>query len=118
MFKAEMEGKYLSVVFDGTSRLGEVLAVVVRFISNWTIQQPLVRLQFLMKSMNDEEVARELISVLSVTLGVESHRLLAVMHDRASVNIYCCYEDCYHHVFHSVGCRAPESYAQHCWKKI
>ena len=66
-----------------TSRLGEVLAVVVCFVSDWTIQQRLVRLEFLMKSMTGEEVARELITV---TLGVESHRLLAAMRDRASVN--------------------------------
>ena len=84
--RAEIEGKYLSVIFDGTSRLGEVLAVVVRFISDWTIQQRLVRLEFLTKSMSGEEVARELISVLSVRLSVESHRLLAVMRDRASMN--------------------------------
>ena len=84
--RAELAGKYLSVIFDGTSRLGEVLAVVVRFISDWTVQQRLVRLEFLTKSMTDVETARELISVLSVTLSVESHRLLAAMRDRASVN--------------------------------
>ena len=33
-----------------------------------------------------EEVARELISVLSVTYGVRSSNLLASMRDRASVN--------------------------------
>ena len=60
--------------------------MVVCFVSDWTIQQRLVRLEFLTKSTNGEEVAREFISVLSVTLGVESHRLLAVMRDRASVN--------------------------------
>lgn len=42
----EIEGKFVSVVFDGTSRLGEVLAVVLRFISEWTIQQRLVHLEF------------------------------------------------------------------------
>ena len=31
-------------------------------------------------------MARKLISVLSVSLGVESNQLLAVMHDQASVN--------------------------------
>ena len=30
--KREISGKLLSLVFDGTSRLGEVLAVVVRYI--------------------------------------------------------------------------------------
>lgn len=45
-----------------------------------------MRLEFLQKSVNGEELARELIRILSVTLGVESSHLLAVMHDRASVN--------------------------------
>ena len=73
-------------MFDGTSRLGEVLAVVVRYIDGWEIQQRLVRLEFLTKSMSGEEVARELINVLSVTFGVQSNLLLAAMRDRASVN--------------------------------
>ncbi len=37
--KKELEGKSLAVTFDGTTRLGEVMAVVVRFISNWRIHQ-------------------------------------------------------------------------------
>lgn len=45
--KREISGKFLSLVFDGTSRLGEVLAVVVRYIDGWEIQQRLVRLEFL-----------------------------------------------------------------------
>ena len=69
-------------MFDGTSRLGEVLAV---YIDGWEIQQHLVRLEFLTKSMSGEKVAHELINILSVMLGVES-RLLATMRDRASVN--------------------------------
>ena len=72
-------------MFDGTSRLGEVLAVVVRYIDGWEIQQCLVRLEFLTKSISGEEVAQELINTLSVTLGVQSN-LLAAMRDRASVN--------------------------------
>ena len=36
--------------------------------------------------MNGEEVARELINVLSVNLGVQSHLLLGAMRDRGSVN--------------------------------
>jgi len=42
--------------------------MVVCFISTWTIQQSLVHLEFLMKSMSGEEVAH-LISVLFVTLS-------------------------------------------------
>lgn len=84
--REEVQGKCVSVIFVGTTQLGEVLAVVVRFISDWNIHQRLLRLKFLMKSMCGEELARELISVLSVTLGVESHRLLVAMRDGASVN--------------------------------
>ena len=84
--KEEISGKHLSLVFDGTSRLGEVLAVVIRYIDGWEIQQRLVRLEFLTKSMTGEEVVRELINVLSVTFGVQSNLLLAAMRDMASVN--------------------------------
>ena len=77
----------MSVVFDGTTRLGEAMAVVIRFIdSDWKIQQRLVRLMLLAKSLIGEEVARELIVVLSTTLGIGTQRLLAAMRDRAAVN--------------------------------
>ena len=84
--RKEIEGKFIAVIFDGTSRLGEVLAVVLCFISEWTIQQRLIRLQFLAKSMNGEEITRELINILSLTLGIQSHLVLVRMRDRASVN--------------------------------
>ena len=82
--RKEIEGKFIAVIFDGTSHLGEVLAVVLCFISEWTIQQRLVRLQLLVK--NGEEITRELINILSVTLGIQSHLVLAAIRDRASVN--------------------------------
>ena len=64
--KQEISSKYVSVIFDGTSRLGEALAVVLRFISDdWTIEQRLVRVQLLAKSLSGEEIAREIISILS-----------------------------------------------------
>ena len=38
--KAELKGRFLSVVFDGSTRLGEALAIVVRFLNDgWEIQQ-------------------------------------------------------------------------------
>ena len=85
--RGEISGKYLSVIFDGTSRLGEVLAIVLRYIDdNWIVQQRLIRMEMLSKSMTGEEIARELVSVLSVTYGVDSKFLLAAMRDGASVN--------------------------------
>ena len=67
--RTEIQDKCISVTYDGTTRQGEVLAVIVRFCVE--VVQRLVRLHVLQKSMNAEELARELISVLSVMLGVE-----------------------------------------------
>ena len=85
--KAEISGSKIAVIFDGTTRLGEALAIVVRFISNeWQIQQRLVRLQLLAKSLKGEELARELISVLARQYNVQNDNLLAAMRDGVSVN--------------------------------
>ena len=86
--KAEIVGLPVAVIFDGTSRLGVALAIILRFVdrSTLTIHQRLVRVQLLTKSMTGEEVARELLSVLSTEYGIASSNLLAAMRDRASVN--------------------------------
>ncbi len=94
--------------------LGEALVVVLRFIDGFVIKQRLVRFLTLAKSMTGEEIARELISVLSVEYGITSDRLLASMRDRASANgvairtIKVVYPDmidvgCYSHTIDLVG---------------
>ena len=53
--QGEISGKDVSVVFDGTTRLGEALTVVVRYVyTEWLITQRLVRLQMLVKSITGE----------------------------------------------------------------
>ena len=85
--KTEIGERPLSVIFDGTTRLGEALAIVVRFIDeSFAIQQRLVRLRLLVKSMTGEEIARELINVISAQYGIGSNKLVCVMHDRAACN--------------------------------
>ena len=111
--RKEITGKHLSTIFDGTSRLGEALAVVVRFVGEeWTLEQRLIRMQMLSKSLSGEEIARELVSVLSVTYGVRSDLLLAAMRDRASVNnlamqtvrvVYPSLVNCFSHTIDHVG---------------
>ena len=54
--KAEIEGRNVSIIFDGMTRLGEALAIIVRFVIEWKIEQR--RLQLLTKSMSGEEIAR------------------------------------------------------------
>jgi hypothetical protein len=61
----------VSIIFDGTSRVGEALAILLQFVdAEWCVQQRLVRVQMLAKSLSGEELARELISVLSVTYSI------------------------------------------------
>lgn len=72
--KSELSGRPVSVVFDGTTRLGETMAIVVRYIDeSFTIQQRLIRLQLLTKSMTGEEIARELINSLSAQYSISSN---------------------------------------------
>ena len=85
--KSELSGRPVSVVFDGTTRLGEALAIVVRYIDDsFTIQQRLIRLQLLAKSMAGEEIAREIINTLSTQYSISSNLVVAMMHDRAASN--------------------------------
>ena len=75
------------MIFDGTTRLGEAMAIVVRLISSdWQIQQQLIRFQLIAQSMSGEQVARELITTLSTQYSISSTSLLAAMHDQPSVN--------------------------------
>ena len=75
------------MIFDGTTRLGEALAVVVRFVSDdWELEQRLLRIQLLSKSLTGEEIASELIKILSVNYSIGPAHLIAAMRDRASVN--------------------------------
>ena len=77
--RSEIAGKKVSVVYDGTRCLSEALAIILRFVSK--IEQRLVRVQMLSKSLPGEEIARELISVLSVSFSIGSSDLLASMRD-------------------------------------
>ena len=86
--KAEIEGLPVAVISDGTPRLGEALVTILRFVDRLThkIHQRLVRMHLLTKSMTGEEVARELLSVLSTEYGVVSSNPLVAMRDHASAN--------------------------------
>ena len=62
--------------------------IVLRYVTNdWQIKQKVGRLMLLAKSMTGEEVARQIITVLSTEMGVPCHLVVTAMHDRASVNI-------------------------------
>ena len=89
--ESEMPGQVgmtrdLSTIFDGNTRQGEAIAVIVRFVdNNWNIQR-LARIDVCSKSVKANELAQVLNQYLSVDYGVRANSLLAAMRDGASVN--------------------------------
>ena len=86
--KEELKEKpFISVIFDGSTNLGEMLVVLVRLVDcNLEICPRLVRVHVLAKSLNARQLAREIITTLSTDLQYPSDRVLAVVRDGASVN--------------------------------
>ena len=77
----------VSVIFDGSTRQGEAIAIILRFINDdWMITQRLTRIDICSKSVNSEELARVLNEALCVEFGIKASSLLAAMRDGASVN--------------------------------
>ena len=68
----------VSVIFDGSTRLDEAIAIVVRFINDdWMITQRLMRIDICSKSVNSEELARVLNECLSVRRIWDQGKLFA-----------------------------------------
>ncbi len=85
--KTSITDRSVSVIYDGCTRLGEALVIVLRFLDDqWTIHQVLVRLKVLSKSLNGEGLAGELIHALSTSLQIKQAHVVAAMRDGASVN--------------------------------
>ena len=79
--------KQVSVIFDGTARLGEALAIIIRYVQdNFKPTQRLVRLEILAKAMKGEELAQRLMSCLAVEYKFGPSVVIGAMRDGASVN--------------------------------
>lgn len=69
--KGEISGRSISGVSDGTTCLGEAMAVVVCFIdASFSIQQHLIQLQLVAKSMAGKEIAREIVATILTQYGI------------------------------------------------
>ena len=82
----ELLGKEVSLIFDGTTRDGEALTVLARFVENWEVKVRLVRFQLVKSSVNGDELARIILDVLHQKLNVPQGCLFTAMGDRAPVN--------------------------------
>ena len=69
--KGEVQGRPVSIIFDGTTHVCEAMVIVLRFVDDqWTIQQRVCSLKLLAKSLSGEEVAQQIVSVISQELGI------------------------------------------------
>jgi hypothetical protein len=84
--KQDIEGRPIVIIFDGTTHVCEAFVIVIRYIEDWVIQQKVCRFMLLAKPVMGEEVARQVITVVSTELSVTPNKVLAAMHDRAAVN--------------------------------
>lgn len=84
------EGPYqareLSLIFDGSTRLGEAIVIIARYVDdNWKVQQRLVRLEVVATSVTGEHLAQVLHASLT-DFTIHGPRLLGCTRDGASVN--------------------------------
>ena len=85
--KREIHQRPLSIILDGTTHVCEAFVIVLRYLmDDWELKQCVGRLKLLVKSMMGEEVAQQIIVVLSTELGIPPQSIVAAMRDRASVN--------------------------------
>ena len=83
----EIKGRPISLVFDGTTRLGEAIAIVVRFVDDsMNIQQRLVRLRTVAKSVNAPDLVQVINQCVATQYQHSSRLVVAAMRDGASVN--------------------------------
>ena len=85
---SELESvKEASVIFDGTARMGEALAIIGRFVQEDFIPtQRLIRLEVLAKSLKGDELAQRLVSCLAVKHNFGPNTIIGGIRDGASVN--------------------------------
>ena len=101
--KNEIAGRKVSVIFDGTTRLGEAMAIVLRFIDDeWNIQHRLIRLQLLENSLTGEEITSELISVLQLNYSI-GIKALTTVNNVAIATVKVLYPGCFSHTTDHVG---------------
>ena len=85
---AELEGVPVSIIFDGSTRLGEAFALVVKFVTtDLKICQRLLSLKCVAKSMSASDVSGLLVDVLMENFHLSRRNIFAAMRDGASVNV-------------------------------
>ena len=83
----ELLEQFLFFIFDGTTRIGELLNVVARFCSaDFVLVQRLVLLETFLKSLNNVELSGVLTQLILTRLKVSIIKTIGFARDSASVN--------------------------------
>ena len=78
-------GRDVSVIFDGTTRQGEAIAILVLYVdTEWQLRQKLVRLDVVAKSVTAADLAQVLQAAM-INYTLHCHQVLASIHDGVSV---------------------------------
>lgn len=73
----ELKGKDVGIIFDGFTREGEALTVLVRFVLEWEVKSRLARFQITQSSVNGDELVRIIIELLHRKLDVPQSQLFS-----------------------------------------
>ena len=86
--RAFLTGQPYSIAFDGASRLGEVLAVIVRVVDADTFRstQKLLGVRLFSRSLAGEEIAEGVHSIVCGTYKLDTSLCMAAQRDRVSAN--------------------------------
>eukprot|EP00733_Pompholyxophrys_punicea_P001149 Pompholyxophrys_punicea_v1_NODE_508_length_1810_cov_3.367521.p1 type:complete len:390 gc:universal NODE_508_length_1810_cov_3.367521:416-1585(+) len=83
----EILNKYLCVIFDGTTRQGEVLNVVVRFTNEERrAKQLLIKVKIYEASLSGIQVCQSISDLLLRTYQIHPEKVVSVVRDGAAVN--------------------------------
>ena len=78
--KQEILNQPLSIIFYGTTHVCEEFIVVLCYLTDdWELKQCVGRLKLLAKTMTGEEIAQQVIVILSTEFGISSNLIAAAM---------------------------------------
>lgn len=91
LLKNEIDGAFLGISFDGTSRLGEAINLVGRFCSHdFNLQYRLLRFQTAQAHLNAAQFASLITRILCTDLGIAPELLICISRDSVLVNGAAC----------------------------
>lgn len=91
LLKDELSTEFISVQFDGTTRLGEAIVCVARYCTaNFKLEKRLIMCKTTAKHVNGRQLATLVTELLCTTLKLNASSVIGMSRDSASVNANAC----------------------------